>query len=234
MTCFSSLDPDRRRLRARFSRGSQRHDVYSSIEFTRVTLTGSTVAVSAFLCGLALNVGECLPSGAQVLDKPFLGIVTENDDLVDTWQRKVLLGEKNRRTLGEFTQRSRGANTEREATLFQISLLHHALQIVFCVRAYFCLRVRERIHDGHIHRPIGEGVPSRGDAHTLRNASRARGSVVHTLFHARARIIGPPRPRAPRQTRKSDAVRRRSARVQKKDPGASVSPNVRSRGRNES
>ena len=64
---------------------------------------GSLVAVSAIVFGRALNVSECLPVGAHVLDQQFVGILTENGDVVDKWQRKVLLD-------GSFEAPERGAN----------------------------------------------------------------------------------------------------------------------------
>ena len=66
-------------------------NLYSSLsECSRVTSTGILVPVSAILFGRALNLGECLPAGAQALDQPFFGIVTESGDVVDKRQRKVL------------------------------------------------------------------------------------------------------------------------------------------------
>ena len=53
---------------------------------------GSLVAVSTIVFGRVLNVSECLPVGAHVLDQQFFGIVAESGDVVDGGKKKVLLG----------------------------------------------------------------------------------------------------------------------------------------------
>ena len=58
----------------------------------RVQSNGTQIAVSKLIFGKALNVGDCLPVGAQVLDQQFVGSVNEDGTVRDARQRKVLTG----------------------------------------------------------------------------------------------------------------------------------------------
>lgn len=78
-------------------------DLFSSVfASVRVQSNGTQIPVSKLIFGKALNVGDCLPVGAQVLDQQFVGIVNDDGTMRDKRQRKVLTGGRFVSTEDEF------------------------------------------------------------------------------------------------------------------------------------
>ena len=121
-----------RRLLEGFSTSSV-CDLFSSVfELMRAPTNGALVAVNKQIFGRALNIGDCLPVGAQVLDSQYVGIVNDNGDVHSKRQRRVLTG-------GRFV------STEDELGACASALLE--LPIVFLKREFREILASEEMAD---------------------------------------------------------------------------------------
>ena len=66
-------------------------ELFSSV-FARVQSNGARVAVNKTMFAHALTLCDCLPIGAQALDRQHVGVVNENGDVLAKRQRRVLTG----------------------------------------------------------------------------------------------------------------------------------------------
>lgn len=66
--------------------------VFVSLRVERRRSTDTYVAASKASFGRLMNIGDCLPVGAQVLEQQYCGIVNDDGVMGDKRQRKVLTG----------------------------------------------------------------------------------------------------------------------------------------------